>query len=75
MTVTAIGFANKYYTLWQISEETKPLGNGRSMVVTHYTYVKNISFDKETALAKYPGALLFNSVHSSVLLSALSTAV
>ena len=58
MTVTAIGFANKYYTLWQISEETKPLGNGRSYVITHYTYVKNISFDKETALAKYPGATL-----------------
>ena len=58
MTVTAIGFANKFYTLWQISEETKPLGNGRSYVITHYTYVKNISFDKETALAKYPGATL-----------------
>ena len=58
MVITAIGFANKYYTLWQISEETKPLGNGRSYVITHYTYVKNISFDKETALAKYPGATL-----------------
>ena len=58
MTVTAIGFANKFYTLWQISEETKPLGNGRSYVITHYTYVKNISFDKETALAKYPGATI-----------------
>lgn len=58
MIITAIGFANKFYTLWQISEETKPLGNGRSYVITHYTYVKNISFDKETALAKYPGATL-----------------
>ena len=58
MVITAIGFANKYYTLWQISEETRPLGNGRSYVITHYTYVKNISFDKETALAKYPGAIL-----------------
>ena len=58
MVITAIGFANKFYTLWQISEETKPLGNGRSYVITHYTYVKNISFDKETALAKYPGATL-----------------
>lgn len=56
MTVTAIGFANKFYTLWEISEETKPLGNGHSCVVTHYNYIKNISFDKETALAKYPNA-------------------
>lgn len=63
MTVTAIGFANKFYTLWQISEETKPLGNGRSYVITHYTYVKNISFDKETALAKYPGATLNENLH------------
>ena len=58
MVITAIGFANKYYTLWQISEETKPLGNGCNYVITHYTYIKNISFDKKTALAKYPGATL-----------------
>ena len=63
MVITAIGFANKFYTLWQISEETKPLGNGRSYVITHYTYVKNISFDKETALAKYPGATLNENLH------------
>lgn len=58
MTITAIGFANKFYTLWQISEETRPLGNGCSYLVTHYYYIKNISFDKETALAKYPNAIL-----------------
>ena len=58
MTITAIGFANKFYTLWQISEETRPLGNGHSYIVTHYNYIKNISFDKETALAKYPNATL-----------------
>ena len=56
MTITAIGFANKYYTLWNITEESKPLGNGRDYVITHYIYIKNISFDKETALAKYPNA-------------------
>ena len=58
MNITAIGFANKFYTLWNITEETKPLGNGCNYVVTHYTYIKNISFDKETALAKYPNATL-----------------
>ena len=54
---TAIGFANKFYTLWSITEETKPLGNGHSYIVTHYNYIKNISFDKETAMAKYPDAV------------------
>lgn len=58
MTITAIGFTNKFYTLWKISEETKPLGNGHNYIVTHYNYIKNISFDKETAIAKYPDAIL-----------------
>ena len=58
MNITAIGFANKFYTLWNITDETRPLGNGCNYVVTHYTYIKNISFDKETALAKYPNATL-----------------
>ena len=48
MNTIAIGFANKFYTLWNITEETKSLGNGCNYVVTHYTYIKNISFDKET---------------------------
>lgn len=58
MTTTAIGFANKFYTLWTITDECKPLGNGRTYKVTHYNYIKNISMDKETALAKYPNAIL-----------------
>jgi len=57
-TITAIGFTNKYYTLWEISEETRPLGNGRSYIVTRYNYIKNISFDKETAISKYPNAII-----------------
>jgi len=67
MTITAIGFANKFYTLWQITEETKPLGNGCNYVVTHYTYIKNISFDKETALAKYPGATLDENLRGKTI--------
>ncbi len=54
---TAIGFANKFYTLWQISKETRPLGNGHSYVIVHYNYIKNISFDKEKAMALYPDAI------------------
>ncbi len=58
MTIQAIGFTNKYYTLWEISEETKPLGNGHNYVITHYTYIKNISFDRDTVIKKYPGLVI-----------------
>lgn len=54
----AIGFTNKFYTLWNISEERRDLGNGHSYIITHNDYIKNISFDKETALAQYPDAKL-----------------
>jgi len=54
MNTYAIGFANKFYTLWSITEETKPLGNGHNYMITHYTFIKNISFDKEVAMKKYP---------------------
>ena len=57
MTITAIGFTNKYYTLWQITEESKPLGNGHNYVTVHYNYIKNISYDKEKAFAQYPDAI------------------
>ena len=51
-----IGFANKFYTLWEVTTETRPLGNGHSYLITHFTYIKNISFDKNVAIAKYPDA-------------------
>ena len=51
-----IGFANKFYTLWEVTEDTHNLGNGHSYIITHYYFIKNISFDKETAIAKYPEA-------------------
>ena len=50
----AIGFANKFYTLWEITEETRPLGNGRSYLITNFTYIKNISMSREATIAKYP---------------------
>ena len=46
MTITAIGYTNKYYTLWQITKESKPLGNGHNYIIIHYNYIKNISYDK-----------------------------
>ena len=50
-----IGFTNKYYTLWEITEDTKDLGNGHKMVVTHFRYIQNLSYSKEEALKKCPG--------------------
>lgn len=52
----AIGFANKYFTLWNVDTYTRTIRVGQNEVVTRYTYIKNISFDKETAFSKYPNA-------------------
>lgn len=57
MTTKAIGFAGTFYTLWYISEETKQVEPHRISTVKQYTYVKNISMDRETALEKYPDAV------------------
>lgn len=62
-----IGFANKFYTLWNVTEETRPLGNGCNYIITHFNFIKNISFDKETALAKHPGAKLDESLRGRTL--------
>lgn len=55
----AIGFANKFFTLWSI--DTEPVyttdANGKHWLTGHntrYTYHKNISFDIEKAKALYP---------------------
>lgn len=55
----AIGFANKFYTLWSI--DTEPIyttdSNGKHWLTgnnTRYTYHKNISFDLEKAKELYP---------------------
>lgn len=50
-----IGFANKFFTLWQLTERLVDTPCGGSEIVREYTYVKNISIDEETAKSKYPG--------------------
>lgn len=49
-----IGFAGKYYTLWEVTSSTTDLGNGKHYITKSYTYLQNISFDKEKVLARYP---------------------
>lgn len=57
--IQAIGFANKFFTLWSI--DTEPVyttdAYGKHWLTgynTYYTYHKNISFDIEKAKALYP---------------------
>ena len=54
--MNVIGKANKFYTLWDISEDVRQMSDGRSYTITHYCFIKNLSFDKEAAMAKVPGA-------------------
>ena len=57
-----IGFTTKFYTLWDVTNETRDLGNGHKYVITHFAYIKNISFDKDKALAAYPGVSIDESL-------------
>lgn len=54
-----IGFTNKYYTLWNETLETKVIGE-QTYNIHKYTYMQNLSFDKETAFAKAPEGARFD---------------
>lgn len=48
-----IGFANKYYTLWEVSINVTNKGN-RNIETTNYHYLKNISFDLDKVKVSFP---------------------
>lgn len=50
-----IGFANKYYTLWEVTETTQENSRGNYLII-RYRYLHNLSFDKDKAFAKFPEA-------------------
>lgn len=52
--MNVIGFANKFYTLWDVTKHTVNTPYGYETCYS-YTYLKNISMDKDTAFAKHPG--------------------
>ena len=54
MVTKAIGFSNKYYTAWKIYSETETTNYGKREI-THYQYIKNLSFDFDTAKSKWDG--------------------
>ena len=54
MVTKAIGFSNKYYTAWEIYSEIETTNYGKREI-THYQYIKNLSFDFDTAKSKWDG--------------------
>ena len=54
MVTKAIGFSNKYYTAWEIYSETETTNYGKREI-THYRYIKNLSFDFDAAKSKWDG--------------------
>lgn len=47
-----IGFTNKYYTLWHISEPQLTYSRGGTYTKVYYQYIQNLSFDVESAREK-----------------------
>ena len=48
-----IGFGGTYYTGWEMQEEHRDLGNGRTYVVEHWYYCQNLSKDPSIAREKW----------------------
>lgn len=51
-----IGFANKYYTLWDCTTNERTDDRGIRYITYSNVYLKNISFDLDKAQKLYPGA-------------------
>lgn len=49
-----IGFANKFFTLWDVTDHTES-SNGIEYVWKTYSFIKNISFDRNVVEETYPG--------------------
>jgi len=62
-----IGKAEKFYTLWEVTEESRTTTRGQIYKVIHHQYIKNISFCLKKATYKYPNAIVDLSLrgHSS----------
>lgn len=57
-----IGFATKFYTLWSENKKVVDAGGGQTLHITEYTYHGKISTSKETAMSKYPGCKVDESL-------------
>ena len=61
-----IGFAGKYHTLWICEKHVINTPYGREEYYD-YCFVKNISFDRNTALLKYPNAKFDESLRGKTI--------
>ena len=52
-----IGFANKYYTLWEYNVSYRTNEKGISFKTESYRFLHNASKDKDRAFTKYPDAI------------------
>lgn len=57
-----IGFANKYYTLWEVNINVIEYENYKTEIYNNI-YIKNISIDKDKAFAKYPTVVFDENLH------------
>lgn len=57
-----IGKADKFYTLWEVTVDTRTSCRGNTYKVVNHQYIKNISFDKNKAIHKYPNAIVDESL-------------
>ena len=53
-----IGKANKFYTLWEVTENKMTSLRGNTYTVINHQYFKNISFDLNKAKKLYPNAIV-----------------
>ena len=51
-----IGFARKYYTVWNYSVSERTDARGIKYRTEHYVFLRNAAMNKEKAVAKYPDA-------------------
>lgn len=58
-----IGKSFKFYTLWEVSEESRTTSRGETYKVIYHQYIKNISFDLSKAVQKYPNAIIDENLH------------
>lgn len=66
-----IGFANKFYTLWEYENVTNYVTDAygkhhASSVTTHYYYIKNVSFSLDKVKEMYPGVSVDENVRGKV---------
>ena len=64
-----IGKANKFYTLWEVTERKMTSLRGNTYTVINHQYFKNISFDLAKAKKLYPNAIIDETAYADDILT------